>query len=73
MKVKWLKRTVPLLLALILIASLLPGSSIPAEAAEPTWILPSGDPTDSMTVNQNAGFSARMQYTGIADAAGKFR
>jgi hypothetical protein len=72
LKLKTIKRTACFLLALILMASLLPGSSIPAEAAASVWTeAVANTAKNTLTPNNDACWASRMQYTGLADAAGK--
>jgi len=76
------KRIGGFLLALALLVGLLPGILPPVRAATPAWThmsdveaaagMASYDAaTGKMTLKNDAGWSARMQYTGLADAAGK--
>lgn len=82
MKQNIFKRIGGFLLALALLVGLLPGILPPVRAATPAWThmsdveaaagMASYDAaTGKMTLKNDAGWSARMQYTGIADASGK--
>ena len=82
MKSQMFKRIGSFLLALILVACLLPWNAGSVRAAAPGWTHMSADEaalnkvsydtaTGKMTLKNDPGWAARMQYTGLADAAGK--